>query len=106
MGMIRFSWLALTALLASFVVLGCYGNGEDDYGADESNVSNDIDTDDSNGDDESDDSEGGDTSSRDVGMTLASNAYTNDDGVAVCPVRDNPITDLSTAAGSGKGEAV
>ena len=47
MGMIRFSRLALIALLASFVVLGCYGNDEDDYGADGTDVGTDIDTGDS-----------------------------------------------------------
>ncbi|MCH7903175.1 MAG: hypothetical protein IH944_01255 [Armatimonadetes bacterium] len=96
--MIRFSWLALIALLISFVAFGCAAADDNEYGADDSNVTNDVDNGDSNGDDESDGSEGDDTSSIDVDMTLASNAYTNDDGVALCPVRDNPIEDVSTAS--------
>ena len=104
MGMIRFSRLALIALLASFVVIGCYGNGEDDSGADNGKVGTEIDKADENGDDESDDSEGDDeTSSITGGMSLASNAYTNDDGVALCPVRDNPIQDVSTASSQEYG---
>ena len=93
MGMIRFSRLALIALLASFVVIGCYGNGEDDSGADNGKVGTEIDEADENG---GDDSEGNDeTSSIDVPMTLASNAYTNDDGVPICPVMGGPVKDIA-----------
>ena len=99
MGMIRFSWLALVALLASFVLFGCGTTEEDEYGNDDRNVSTDIDEADENGDDESDDSEGDDeASSLDVPMTLASNAYTNDDGVPICPVMGAEVKYIAALA--------
>ena len=99
MGMIRFSWLALVALLASFVLFGCGTTDEDEYGNDDRNVSTDIDEADENGGGESDDSEGDDeTSSLDVPMTLASNAYTNDDGVPICPVMGGEVEDIAALA--------
>ena len=96
MGMIRFSWLALAALLASFVLFGCGATDEDDNGTDDRNVSTEINEADESGGGESDDSEGSDeTSSVGAEMTLASNAYTDVDGVPICPVVGDVVADIS-----------
>ena len=88
--MVKFSWLALIALLASFVVFGCTAESEDDNGSGGSGVSDDGgSTDTGDGD--------GDTSSAGTDMTLASDVYQNDDGVAICPVKGVPVEDITTA---------
>ena len=98
MGMIRFSWLALIALLTSFVVFGCASNDEDEAGADKGSVTNDNNVTDPNGGEPngSEGSNGDETSSVGAEMTLASNVYQKD-GVAVCPVLGGDISDISTA---------
>jgi len=95
--MVRFSLLALFALLASFMVFGCSNdevdpsiNG-DGTTAPDSSKSPDM-TDDDSGDSDDDD----ETSSTGTGMTLASDVYQKD-GVAICPVKGVPVDDISTA---------
>ena len=86
----RNSLIALAALAVAFFAVGCssdYGAEAEDEGAPAVGTDGSADTD---GVVAADDS---------TEMTLASNAYTNDEGVALCPVLDNPIADLSTAAG-------
>ena len=68
MRMKRFSWLALIALLTSFVVCGCYADSTDRE----------------------------ESSSANTAVQLASNVY-QEDGVAICPVRGGPIADISSA---------
>ena len=94
--MVRFSLLALFALLASFMVFGCSNdevdpsiNGDETTAPDSSN-SPDM-TDGDSGDDGDDE-----TSSTGTGMTLASDVYQKD-GVAICPVLDGPVADITTA---------
>lgn len=85
----RNSLIALAALAAALFAVGCSSDTEADDGdqsaaAVETNGTTDID---------------GDAAVDSAEMTLASNAYVNDEGVALCPVLNNPIPDLSTAAG-------
>ena len=85
----RNSLIALAALAVALLAVGCSSG----YGTEaEAEDAPAVETDglpDTDGDAETDSAE----------MTLASNAYVNDEGVALCPVLDNPISDLSTAAG-------
>jgi len=87
----RNSLIALAALAAALFAVGCSSDTEADGGdesaaAVETNGTTDTDTD-------------TDAAVDPAEMTLASNAYVNDEGVALCPVLEIPIADLSTAAG-------
>ena len=108
--MVRFSWLALFALLASFVVFGCTPNEEDSSSNGEGTASanstdspgttGDDDDDDDHDDHDDDDGNGDgddsdDVSSAGTGMTLASNAHVDEDGDAVCPVMKGKVEDIS-----------
>ena len=85
----RNSLIALAALAAALFAVGCSSDTEED-GGDESAAA--VET---NGTTDTD----GDAAVDPAEMTLASNAYVNDEGVALCPVLEIPIADLSTAAG-------
>ena len=85
----RNSLIALAALAAALFAVGCSSGTEAD-GGDESAAA--VET---NGTTDTD----GDAAVDSAEMTLASNAYVNDEGVALCPVLEIPIADLSTAAG-------
>lgn len=87
--MSKFSWLAIIALLGAFVVSGCGDAYEEDV--DESGVSSDVD----GGDDNTEDSEGDDSAAVGTEMTLADNAYTDDDGDAICPVSGDKVTNIA-----------
>ena len=91
----RNSLIALAALAAALFAVGCSSDTEADAEGGDTPA---VGTDDATG------ADGDESASAGAEMTLAGNAYVNDDGVAVCPVRDNAIPDLSTAAGSQEYE--
>ena len=91
--MVRFSWLALFALLASFMVFGCTPNEEDD--SSDSGVSTDNGGTDTPDPDEGDAGDEGsdETSSAETEMTLAINAHRDEDGDVACPVMKGKVDD-------------
>lgn len=85
----RISWLALAALAAALLAVGCssdYETEANDEGAPAIETGQSTST-------------YGDSAAASTAMALASNAYTNEDGVAVCPVMGNPIPDVRYATG-------
>ncbi|MCH7945864.1 MAG: hypothetical protein IIC73_07625 [Armatimonadetes bacterium] len=99
----RNSLIALAALAAALLAVGCssnYETGANDEGAPA--VTADDPTD-AVGDPGVSDDDGDVAAAASTEMTLASNVYQKD-GVAYCPVMGNPIPDLSLAAGSREYE--
>ncbi len=90
----RNSLIALAALAAALFAVGCSSDTDADAG-DESAAA--VETDGSAGID-------GEASDASAEMTLASNAYVNDEGVALCPVLDNPIQVVTAATDSREYE--
>ena len=91
-------------MAVALLAVGCssdYGAEADDEGTPAMETGGATDTDVDAGGSSDDGDVAADSSAE---MTLASNAYTNDEGVALCPVLNNPIPDLSTSAGSREYE--
>lgn len=103
--MSKFSWLALVALLGAFIFVGCTPTEEAEADAPDLSANADTDTD---GDgehmmddgttmegDEHGDMDMGDGEMVDPSMTLALDAYVDDDGDAICPVLGLKVADIS-----------
>lgn len=91
--MVRFSWLAVFALLASFMVIGCSADAETEGDSSGDAVTSDE------GDTTTEpigEVNGDEGATADDGMTLASSVYQKD-GVAVCPISGDEIADIDTA---------
>ena len=100
----RISWLAPAALAVALLTVGCssdYGAEAEDEGtpAIETGGSTDTDVDAGGSSDDGDVA-----AASDAEMTLASNAYVNDEGVALCPVLNNPIPVVTAATDSREYE--
>ncbi len=89
------SLIALAALAAALFAVGCSSDTEADAG-DESAAA--VETNGAAGID------GAEAAADSAEMTLASNAYVNDEGVALCPVLDNPIPVVTAATDSREYE--
>ena len=90
----RNSLIALAALAAALFAVGCSSDTETDAGDESAAAVETNGTTDTDGDAETDSAE----------MTLASNAYVNEEGVALCPVRNNEIPEISATTVSREYE--
>ncbi len=90
----RNSLIALAALAAALFAVGCSSDTEADTGDESASA---VET-------EGASATNGAEPEVEAEMTLASNAYVNDEGVALCPVRNNEIPEISATTVSREYE--